>query len=107
LRQDTLTHDGAGAEDHRHAAAEIGVEANFDCRRPSTARQQQMACSYSVCTSTGLFALILRENSCSGRAPLLDSADPFELLEIHGRAWHPDMSASLLAFISRFSNMPR
>ena len=39
----TLTHDGASAEDHGHAAGEIGVEGNLDSRRPSTARQQQMA----------------------------------------------------------------
>jgi hypothetical protein len=29
------------------------------------------------------------------RAPSLEPADPFELLEIHGRAWHPDIVSEL------------
>jgi hypothetical protein len=29
------------------------------------------------------------------RAPSLGSADSFELLEIHGRAWHPDIVSEL------------
>jgi hypothetical protein len=33
----------------------------------------------------------VRSLSC----PSLDSADPFELLEIHGRAWHPDIVSEL------------
>jgi hypothetical protein len=30
-------------KNHGHAAGEIGLEANFDSRCPSTARQQQIA----------------------------------------------------------------
>jgi len=49
--------------------------------------------------------VVVQVRSC--RAPRSTRPTRFELLEIHGRAWHPDIVSELAWFICRFSNMPR